>query len=75
MDKFTENICKQNPKMTLICGNKECNHKFVVKSLDVCKQKVYSRVCEKCGMSTRYDTSKMFDDVIKQLKSMGVKIK
>lgn len=42
MDKFTENICKQNPKMTLICGNTECNHKFVVKSLDVCKQKVYS---------------------------------
>ena len=75
MDKWIEIICKQNPKMTLICGNKECNQKFVVKSLDVCKRKVYSRVCEKCGMSTRYDTSKLFDDEIKQLKSMGVKIK
>lgn len=75
MDKWIEIICKQNPKMTLICGNKECNQKFVVKSLDVCKRKVYSHVCEKCGMSTGYDTSKMFDDAIKQLKAMGVKLK
>lgn len=75
MDKWIEIICKQNPKMTLICGNKECNQKFVVKSLDVCKLKVYSHVCEKCGMSTGYDTSKMFDDAIKQLKAMGVKLK
>ncbi len=47
--------------MTLICGNKKCNHKFVVKLLDVCKKKIYYHVCEKCGMSTGYDTSKLFD--------------
>ena len=68
MDK---QIYKQNPKTTLKCGNKDCNNEFIVKTTELCKGKKYSHICEKCGMSTEYDSSKMFDGVIKQLKALG----
>ena len=75
MDKYLEVICKQNPKTTLKCGNKDCDNEFMVKTTELCKAKKYSHTCEKCGRSTEYDSSKMFDGVIKQLKALGVTVR
>ncbi len=75
MDKYVEVLCKQIPKTTLACGNPECKAKFTAKTRDLCIRKKYSHICEKCGASTEYDTSKLFDDVVKQLKAFGVTVK
>lgn len=75
MDKFLEIICKQNPQITLSCGNEKCGTKFTEKTIDVCKAKEYKHICDKCGETTTYYADKMFDNAIKQLKAMGVTAK
>lgn len=74
MDKYIEIFCKQNPKMNMDCGNPECKHSFEVNSKDFFKNKTYSHVCEQCGKSTEYDTSKFVKDFKEQLKKLGVKL-
>lgn len=73
MDKYKEIICKQNPTMKLPCGNKKCKTEFTVKTIDLCKSKTYSHICEKCGETTDYIAEKLFDKVIKELKAWGIK--
>lgn len=75
MDKYVELLCKQNPRMTLNCGNPDCTHKFSVDSKDVFKNKEYSFICPQCNKSTTYDTSKFADDFKKQLKKSGISLK
>ena len=75
MDKFLDVICKQNPKITLSCGNDTCGAEFTEKTIDVCKAKEYKHTCDKCGAETIYYADKMFDKAIKQLKAMGVTVK
>lgn len=75
MDKYAEVICKQNPKMTLECGNKDCRQKFDVKTMDLCKVKEYKHLCEKCGDTTTYSAEDMFADLIKQFKALGITVK
>ena len=75
MDKYLEVFCKQNPKIPLECGNEKCKFKFEVKTADLCKKKKYIRICEKCGKTTEYNCEKMFNDIVKKLKSLGIKVK
>jgi hypothetical protein len=75
MDKYIEVLCKQNPITKMDCGNPECKNEFEIKSNEFFKDKTYNRVCDKCGKSTQYDTSKFVEDFKKQLKQLGVIVK
>lgn len=74
MDKYVELLCKQNPKMSLKCGNPDCDHKSSVDSKDVFKNKEYNLLCPECNKTTTYDTSKFSDDFKKQLKTLGISL-
>lgn len=75
MDKYTEIFCKQNPKISLSCGNPICKRKHTFKTKDVFKSKKYSFRCVSCGNTTEVDTSKFTKDLTIQLKELGVTVK
>ena len=75
MDKYIQVFCKQNPKMTLPCGNPSCKEKHTFNSKDVLKTKTYKFTCPKCGKDTTIDSTKFTEQFVKQLKAMGVTVK
>lgn len=72
MDKYMNIFCKQNPRITLPCGNPNCKKEHTFKSADVLKHKLYRFECSYCGTSTEIDTSKFTKDFISELKNLGV---
>lgn len=72
MDKYVELLCKQNPEMTLKCGNPECSKEFRTKSKDVFQSKEFKHTCDSCGKSTTYDSTKFADNFKQQLKKLGI---
>lgn len=75
MDKYIQVFCKQNPEMTLPCGNPECKEKHTFASKDVLETETYQFTCEKCGKVTTIDSTKFTEQFVKQLKAMGVTVK
>lgn len=75
MDKYIEALCKQNPEITLHCGNPQCKKEYKFKSKDVFKKSDYNFTCKVCGKDTKYDTTKFVKDFVTQLKKMGITVK
>ncbi len=74
MDKYIEVLCKQNPETKMECGNPDCKHEFKVKSKEFFKGSSYHHVCDECGLSTDYDTTKFVKEFKEQLKKLGITI-
>lgn len=74
MDKYIQILCRQNPNMTLPCGNPECKTKHTFHTKDVLKDKTYEFTYTHCGKKTTVDTSNFTEKFIQQLKAMGVTV-
>lgn len=74
MDKYVSLLCKQNPNMTLECNNPECKMKFDVKTEEVFKNNQYKLICDECGSTTTFDSTKFADDFKKKLNEAGIKL-
>ncbi len=75
MNKYIEEFCKQNPNITLECGNPKCKHKFNVKTKEFLKVRSFPHKCDKCGEETSYDTSQLQKDIMKIIQQLDIKLK
>lgn len=72
MDKLTAEICKQNPKISIPCGNSKCKRKNTLKSQDVFSGKISEFKCKYCGEVSKIVLDSKVPD---QLEKSGITLR